>query len=291
MNTLLANIQKQCWILALFIRDDGERFLLGDGAYVFTQKQQHFAADNLSNDTVEIQGGDGVLLAGQVRRATKQAFKGYIGDGSFSLTDTEAARRALLGFFLDNHFYQVVYIMKGGEAITRKRGFLVSMPEVQEIYQVQPEYNVELNFEDVNYCEYAEDENGDEIFARTLDAITASQTQFPITVSRTVATAAPIDTFRITFETVGNDTTDSLRIYKVGVGTYEYTMGGSLASGHTLVIDVVKGVASATLDGDEVSLTVNSGFTLTPGDNIFRVTSDGGSGRAIATIQYSGVVA
>ena len=41
----LDSITPQCFIMALFIRDDGERFLLGTGAYQFNKKQLHFAAN------------------------------------------------------------------------------------------------------------------------------------------------------------------------------------------------------------------------------------------------------
>lgn len=33
------NITSKPWILAMFIRDDGERFVLGKGAYEFKQSQ------------------------------------------------------------------------------------------------------------------------------------------------------------------------------------------------------------------------------------------------------------
>ena len=64
----LADITTKCYILTLFIRDDGERFLLGSGAYEFKQNQLHFITNTVQSDLVEVQGNDGVLLAGQVRR-------------------------------------------------------------------------------------------------------------------------------------------------------------------------------------------------------------------------------
>ena len=73
---ILRDITEQNWILAMFIRSDGERFLLGDAPYDFNSSQQHFAANSVVNDLVDVQGGDGSLLAGQVLRATTPEFNG-----------------------------------------------------------------------------------------------------------------------------------------------------------------------------------------------------------------------
>lgn len=163
----VSSVNPQNWILALFIRDDAERFLLGSGAYEFVDKQQHFSANIMNNDIVEMQGSDGVLLAGQVRRATSQVFDGYVGDGSTSKSMVEQLRENFLGFFLKNHFYTVVYVFSDGTAIKRQRGFITDAPEVKELYQHTPNYHVALNFEDVNYYEYDEDANGDEVYGES----------------------------------------------------------------------------------------------------------------------------
>lgn len=163
----LNNISTKCWILALFVRSDGERFLLGDGAYDFKNSQQHFAANAMDNDVVELQGNDGYLLAGQVRRPRSQSFDGYIGGGTTSKIDVEGYRKGFLAFFRKNFFYSVIYIFPDGTAIQRKRGFIVDAPTVRELYQIYPEYHVALNFEDVNYYHYAEDEDGNETYNKS----------------------------------------------------------------------------------------------------------------------------
>lgn len=165
----LDEIDKKCFILALFIRDDGQRFLLGSGAYEFKDSQLHFAANTMSNDVVEVQGNDGYLLAGQVRRPTTQVFDGYIGDASINKSDIEGYRRDFFAFFQKNHFYTVVYIFPDGTAIQRRRGFIVDAGEIRELYQMFPEYHIGFNFEDVNYYKYAEDEDGHEQYAKSID--------------------------------------------------------------------------------------------------------------------------
>ena len=162
----LDQIQTKCFILALFIRDDGERFLLGSGAYEFKSDQLHFTANLYQNDIVEVQGGDGLLLAGQVRRPNAQTFDGYVADGTVSKEDTEDYRRNFLSFFRPNYYYTVVYVFPNGDAIQRRRGFIVDAPEIRELYQQYPEYHIALNFEDLNYYSYTEDADGNETYAK-----------------------------------------------------------------------------------------------------------------------------
>ena len=162
----ISGVNPKCYILALFVRDDGARFLLGDDPYEFKDKQLHFQQNTIANDVVEVQGNDGYLLAGQVRRPGSQTFDGYVCNGTNSKEEVETKRRAFLQFFRRSHFYKVIYVFPNGTAIQRKQGFLVDDPTVQELYQQYPEYHVALNFEDVNYYTYEEDDQGQEIYAK-----------------------------------------------------------------------------------------------------------------------------
>lgn len=161
----LDQIATKCFILALFIRDDGERLLLGDGFYDFKDNLQHFQANTIANDIVELQGDNGQLLAGQVMRSGAQKFEGYVGDATTNRQNIEQKRSDFMAFFRIKHFYQVIYILPDGTAIQRRRGYLTDAPVVPEIFQKFPEYSIALNFEDVNYYEYAEDAEGNEIYA------------------------------------------------------------------------------------------------------------------------------
>ena len=162
----ISGVNPKCYILALFVRDDGKRFLLGDDPYEFKDNQLHFQQNTMANDVVEVQGNDGYLLAGQVRRPGTQVFDGYVCNGINSKDEVETKRRAFLQFFRRSHFYKVIYVFPNGTAIQRKQGFLVDDPTVQELYQQYPEYHVALNFEDVNYYTYEEDDQGHEIYAK-----------------------------------------------------------------------------------------------------------------------------
>ena len=214
----LSDITTQPYILALFKRDDGQRFLLGSGAYEFKESQQHFVANAMVNDVVEVQGSDGALLAGQVRRASVQSFDGYIGDGGVIKSSVENYRKDFIAYFQKNHLYTVVYIFADGTAIQRKRGYIVDAPEVKELYQMTPEYHLALNFEDVNYYKYAENSDGDEMYSNYVNvtsattssggliwdtggesSITAEGTQFNI--YDTIA-GTPLDSFTLKGQTV-----------------------------------------------------------------------------------------
>lgn len=162
----ISGVNPKCYILALFVRDDGARFLLGDDPFEFKDNQLHFQQNTMANDVVEVQGNDGYLLAGQVRRPGTQVFDGYVCNGTNSKKEVEVKRRSFLQFFRRSHFYKVIYVFPNGTAIQRKQGFLVDDPTVQELYQQYPEYHVALNFEDVNYYTYEEDDQGHEIYAK-----------------------------------------------------------------------------------------------------------------------------
>lgn len=171
------NIQSTCFILALFVRDDGERFLLGDGMYEFADKQLHFAPNSIQSDIVELQGSDGQLLAGQVMRSSKQTFEGIIGDQTTSRTDIENARRRFINFFKTRHKYQVIYVLPDGRSITRYKGFLTDAPSAQELYQLTPKYSVSLMFEELPYYAYAEDDEGNPDFTDKFLLQRSTQTQ------------------------------------------------------------------------------------------------------------------
>jgi hypothetical protein len=172
----LDQITTKCWILALFERDDGERLLLGDGWFDFKDSLQHFQPNTFANDVIELQGSDGQMLAGQVRRGAPQSFDGYIGDPITNRQTIEQHRREFLMFFRKRHHYKVVYIFPDGTAIQRKQGYITDAPSVPEIRQKFPEYHVALNFEDANYYEYAENAQGEEIFSniRNINISTAA---------------------------------------------------------------------------------------------------------------------
>ena len=172
----LDQIATKCFILALFIRDDGQRLLLGDGYYDFNQKLQHFQGNTIANDVVEIQGDSGQLLAGQVMRSGAQKFEGYIGDATTNRQTIEQKRSDFMAFFRIKHFYKVIYIFPDGTAIQRQRGYLTDAPTIPEIFQRFPEYSVALNFEDANYYEYAEDTEGNEIYAHIAELALSGNT-------------------------------------------------------------------------------------------------------------------
>lgn len=302
----LRDITPKCFILALVIRDDDERLLLGSGAYEFKEGQLHFAANTFSNDVVEVQGNDGVFLAGQVRRAATQVFDGYIGDGTTPKDEVEEYRRGFLAFFRKDHYYTVVYIFSDGTTIQRRRGFIVDAPEAQELYQMFPEYHIGINFEDVNYYEYLEDDNGNEIYGRSAQ----------ITLTKAASSGGLIwDAKGATWDNIGaiwesgeggGPTTviiDSIdQIHPIWIVTGEAVnpqlsilstgttlqFNGTVAEGQTLIIDNFN--QTATLNGASVIENISGDWlTLDPGSN--RVTyTTGNSDAEDSTVQWQEIM-
>ena len=264
----LDQIETQCFILSLFIRDDGERFLLGSGVYEFEEKQLHFNANTYANDIIEVQGNDGVFLAGQVRRASTQSFDGYIGDATVNRTQIEQYRRNFLAFFRKNHYYKVIYIFNDGTAIQRRQGFIVDAPEVKELYQLFPKYHIALNFEDVNYYTYSENSEGEEIYGKSATIYLSAGTsdggliwdeygvvwdnigaEFEDTTSvgPTTVMVDSIDNVYPIWTLTGPATNPQLSILTTGT-TLTYT--GNITSTQTLKIDMFN--KTATLNGVSV---------------------------------------
>jgi len=309
MDETLSSITAQPWIMALFIRDDSERFLLGTGAYEFKDSQLHFAANTFENDTVEVQGNDGVLLAGQVRRSATQEFDGYVGDFGVNQTATEDYRADFLQFFAKNHYYTVVYIFQDGAAIQRKRGFIVDAPEVKEILQKSPEYHVALNFEDVNYYTYAENDEGEEIYTNTIDVSITESTSGGLVWDETGVVWDAYDTETLGAEwelgTGGVTVINVSGIYDVypvitiGATAVNPTIGnlttnttlsytGSVASGQTLVENCDK--QTATLNGTSVLPNISGDWIrLAPGTNRLTFSIDSGDIES-CTMSFNGVV-
>lgn len=171
----ITDISAKNWILTVFKRSDGERFILGSGDYEFEDEQLHFTANEIENDVVELQGADGQILAGQVQRSSSQDFDGFIGDGTYNKRKVEVARRNFLKFFNPKYKFDTIYIscLPNGETetIVRKRGYITDTAEVRELYQYIPKYHVALAYEDVNYYQYKENSDGDEIFANQIELI------------------------------------------------------------------------------------------------------------------------
>jgi hypothetical protein len=302
----LDQIKPTGFILALFIRDDGERFLLGSGAYEFNKKQLHFNANSYANDIVEVQGNDGVFLAGQVRRATAQEFDGYIGDATVSRPNIEIYRKNFLTFFRKNYYYKVVYVFNDGTAIQRKKGFIVDAPEVKELYQKFPEYHISINFEDVNYYAYLEDDDGEEVYGKNTvvplsagsadggliwDAVgvewdnIGAEWEDSSSSGPTTITIDSIDNVFPIWEIKGPAVNPELSILTTGTTLY---YSGTVTATQTLKIDMFN--KTALLNGTSVIGNVAGEWIyLKPGNNRVTYTTDNATATS-STIYWQEIV-
>lgn len=301
----LNDIITQPFVLALFKRDDGERFLLGSGAYEFKDNQEHFVANSFVNDVVEMQGSDGALLAGQVRRASTQSFDGYIADATVIKSKTEDYRVDFLKYFQKNHFYTTIYVFSDGSAIQRRRGYVVDAPEVKELYQYFPEYHVALNYEDVNYYKYSEDDAGDETFSNFANVMSDTAVSGGIIWDeygatwdavgliweegggggQTVVSVDSISNVLPTIRIVGPAQNPVLSNITSGQ-TIQYS--GNVLASQTLVIDVSQ--KTAKLNGTSVIQNVSGDWLeLVPGNNRLSYTIDNND-QVSATIEWQEIV-
>jgi len=287
----LDDIQTKCYILALFKRSDGERFLLGSGAYEFNNSLTHFTANSFENDVVEVQGNDGVMLAGQVRRATTQVFSGYIGDATIPKTEIENYRRAFFRFFRKDFYYTVVYIFNDGTAIQRRKGFIANAPEVEEMFQLFPEYSVGLNFEDVNYYSYAEDADGNEAYTKSLNIFISHGVEQGGLIwdnvgatwddvgaiwaagsggGPTIVNIDSISTVYPVWEVVGPSINPQISVLTTGT---TLTYKGAITSSQKLVVNMFD--HTATLNGVNVLTNISGNWiNLAPGENRVTYTDD-----------------
>ena len=302
----LDSISPQCFIMSLFIRDDGERFLLGAGAYQFNKKQLHFNANSYENDLVEVQGNDGIMLAGQVRRGSAQDFDGYIGDASVNKGAIEDYRKAFFMFFRKNYYYKVVYILPDGTAIQRQRGFIVDAPEVKELWQIYPEYHIALNFEDINYYEYNEDSEGHEIYGKSAtvslsigardggviwDEYGAVWDNYGLTWQETtgsgftIVSVDSIDNVYPVWKVTGPATNPELSDLTTNTTLY---YSGNIANGQTLTINMNN--KTALLNGMSVIKNVSGDWIyLAPDNNRISYTTDN-SDAASSELEWQEVV-
>lgn len=231
----LDQIGTKNFIMALFKRDDGERFLLGDAPYEFKDGLQHFQPNIIANDVVEKQGANGQLLAGQVARSASQSFDGYVCDNSATRNETELARRQFFRFFRPNYFYTVVYILPNGQAVQRKNGYLTEAPSVPEMLERFPEYHVALAFEDLNYYSYNEDAAGDETYAQIYQLQPESQLTGGLVWDAT--TGLTIDKIGGATSQSGTPTPSSPQPISVATGSQTIRIDGK---GYTLALGATK---------------------------------------------------
>lgn len=297
-------VESKCWILAMFIRDDKERLLLGDGPYEFAEKQQHFAADKITNTVIDVQGNNGVLLAGQTKKATTQSFDGYVGDATMSKETIEAYRKQFINYFQIGRKYTVVYIFPDGSAEKRQRGFLVDTPQVEELWQIHPEYHVSFNFEDVNYYKYNEDEYGNEIYGQSatlllynaiLGGYTWDETGLvwdsvgavsqPGVGGTTAVTISSVDYVYPIWTITG--LADNPRLQNLTTGQ-TLTYKGRVAPGQTLEINMLN--QTATLNGTNVLQNVSGEWLrFAPGQNRVNYITDNDNAEN-STLKWAEVV-
>lgn len=210
----------------------------------------------------------------------------------------------LKSFFKINHYYTIIYVKKSGQMFAHRGAWL------NNNLQLSPIANEEYSVFTVGYktknsllYEYAEDEQGNEVYANkaTLPLLSAatggelwdSVGQVYNTVGsvwdagnggvqeisiNSVSAIYPL--WRVVGPSVNpvlqNNTTDTVAEYE-----------GTVAAGQTLVVDFALGIAK--LDGALVSRNISGQVNFAPGLNVAGFNSDGGSTTS-STIEWNNVI-
>ena len=197
----------------------------------------------------------------------------------------------LNAFWKINHTYKIIYIEKSGDMFSVKDAWITGgiqiVPRPDEDYS---DWTVTLAIGDQFWRQYAEDEEGNEIYANTVTLpllsraqggeiwdsvgekwvsvggewelglggvqnvyVDSTSTIYPVWVVE----GSSINPF------LQNNTTDTIAMYN-----------GTVATGQTLIVNFETGVA--TLDGAIVSRNITGVVSCVPGDNTMGFNSDGG---------------
>lgn len=271
------------------IRDDGERI-------TFDEREIYLSADNLmlvrpdiDSSEVAYTDVDGGEMIRQKLPPHEQIFNGIIYPRENDFWDLYFKVTA---FFKINHYYNLIYVKRSGEFFAQQRAWmsrnLQLPPLAREDYST---FNVGFKVKNSWLFEYAEDSEGNEIYANsiTLPLLSASiggeswddigqkwdsigsvwdagdGGVQEINVN-SVESIYPIWTVKgsAVNPSLQNNTTDT-------IATYD----GTVATGQTLVVDFSTGIAR--LDGAIVSRNIFGQVRFTPGANIVGFNADGGT--------------
>lgn len=263
------------------VRDDGAQL-------VFNQTEIYLAEDNtllvrpdVDTTKVDYTEADGGEMIFQKLPSHQQPIAGIIIPKT---TGYWQLRAQLTSFFLINHNYTIIYQKAGGGGM-----FKSANAWIEDNLQVEPlpreeysRFTVTMGIGGATLQEYAEDSQGNEIFANSAtipilslasggqewDAVGLvydSVGQVWETGSGGIQDISANSTSTVypTLE-VGGDCTNPT-ISNVTTGT-SATYNGSISSGQTLAIDFSDG--TATLDGINVTMDLTGSLTMDPGSNL-----------------------
>ena len=284
-----------------FIRDDGQ-------ALSFDGEELYLAADNTllvrpdpNTTAVNYTEADGGEMIRQQNTIYEQPINGLIVP---KITDYWTLTATLSLFFQINHTYKIIYVKKDGSMFAATGAWISAGLQIVPVpHEEYSSWSITMSIGDMYWTEYAEDDQGKEIYSNTvtLPLISASAGgeiwDSVGLVADSVgeeweAGAGGVQTVNIASTrkiypvwvvegpcinpTLQNNTTDTVA-----------TFDGTVASGQTLTVDFTAG--TAYLDSALVTRYVYGSVSFAPGENLAGFNSDGGA-TSTSTISWNNII-
>lgn len=285
----------QYFYVKKIVRDD-KQFLVFDQTEIYLDKDNSLLTrPEVETTKVEYTEADGGEMVAQRLNSGEQVINGLIIPKN---TDYWTLRNRLTAFFQINHTYFIVYEKISGETLVAGAKFKTGNAWISENLQVPPEpkenfsrFTVVLGIGAPGFQEYAENDQGEEIFANSVSIglVSASsggeEWDFIGQVWDSIgqvweagdgglqgifvqSTTAIYPVWEVSGEAVNPSIRDNIT-------NTEATYNGTVAAGQTLVVDFASG--TATIDGVNVTRNLEGELKLQPGNNLLGFDIDSGS--------------
>lgn len=285
------------------IRDDNQRFQFDQSEFYLSEDNSFFTGPSISSTDLEYSDVSGGEMIGQRNSTYNLELNGLIVPRA---TDFYTLYSKLRSFFQINHTYTIVTVRSDGTMTARRNAWLANGDGLQ----IEPTsredgatFNVEFTIGDVNTYEYAEDSDGNEIYANVVNLPLISASSGGKVWDDVGAEWDEIgDVWEAGFGGIQTITVNSsVKVYPVwtivgpcvspsltnNTTDTNATYNGSVAEGQTLVIDMSTGTAK--LNGAVVSRNLIGQVSFAPGDNQVGFDS-GGGGSETSTISWNNII-
>lgn len=284
-----------------FIREDGETLSFDGEEIYLAEDNKLLIRPDPRTTAVNYTEADGGEMVRQQNDTYEQEVNGLIVPRT---TDYWTLTSQLSLFFQINHYYKIIYVKKDGSMFATSGAWISSglqiVPVPHEDYST---WSITFTIGDMNWTEYAEDSEGNEIYSNTvtLPLISAStggelwdsvglvadsvgeEWESGAGGVQTVDIASTHTIYPLwivegpcTNPKLQNNTTDTNAEYD-----------GTVASGQTLKVDFAAG--TAYLDTALVTRNVFGLVSFAPGENLAGFNSDGGSTNS-STISWNNII-
>ena len=291
-----------------FIRDDGERLEIGGpSGLVNGGTDDWFPAKTLRTSSFNYADADGGQMVKQHYDPWPVTFSGYI--RKRNVAQVAEARNEFLKFFTTNHYFTAVFTDCNGTPMAGMSGWISSSPQVtlRGKLDAHPTFSVQLTFGDPYLYEYAEDDEGNPVYANSIQvpkysdtndaagymyvgggyiyyaggyAYIGAQSAIPVINVNSVQSVAPVWTVtgQATNPSITNLTTNT-----------EMRYTGTIAAGQTLVVDCLN--QTAMIGTADVSRYLSGDWlTLVPGNNQLQYETTSDDDTQSSTLSWNGVV-